>query len=171
MPPVRIEGRIKQKHDTTANWDAAVGFVPLEGEIIIYDDYEIRDGVPFPALKIGDGTTPVGDLPFTASGAGPGSTIVHTTAEWNAMVGYIPTKGTTIVYSDFAVVSGRHQPALKIGDGTTYVQDLPFASSGPSVDDFLEHVNDTVRHTTRLEKENWNSKVSAEVSGTTLLLR
>ena len=31
--------RIKSKHDTTANWNAAVGFIPLSGEIIIYDDY------------------------------------------------------------------------------------------------------------------------------------
>ena len=35
-----VNARIKSKHDTTANWNAATGFIPLAGEIIIYDDYK-----------------------------------------------------------------------------------------------------------------------------------
>jgi hypothetical protein len=33
-----INTRIKLKRDTTANWNAALGFIPLEGELIIYLD-------------------------------------------------------------------------------------------------------------------------------------
>jgi len=33
-----INTRIKLKRDTTANWNAARGFIPLEGEVIIYLD-------------------------------------------------------------------------------------------------------------------------------------
>ena len=33
-----FQGRMVQKHDTKANWDKALNFVPLLGEIIIYDD-------------------------------------------------------------------------------------------------------------------------------------
>lgn len=51
-----FQGRIVQKHDTKANWDKATNFVPLKGEIIIYDDLQ--------KIKIGDGTTKVGDLTF-----------------------------------------------------------------------------------------------------------
>lgn len=51
-----FQGRIVQKHDTKANWDKATNFVPLKGEIIVYDDLK--------KIKIGDGTTKVGDLAF-----------------------------------------------------------------------------------------------------------
>ena len=51
-----FQGRIIQKHDTKANWDKATNFVPLKGEIIVYDDLK--------KIKIGDGTTKVGSLAF-----------------------------------------------------------------------------------------------------------
>lgn len=51
-----FQGRIVQKHDTKANWDKATNFVPLKGEIIVYDDLK--------KIKIGDGTTKVGSLTF-----------------------------------------------------------------------------------------------------------
>ena len=39
MPRKEFNMRMMQKHDTEANWDTAGnnGFVPLNGEIIIYD--------------------------------------------------------------------------------------------------------------------------------------
>ena len=55
-----FQGRMVQKHDTKANWDKATNFIPLKGEIIIYDD--LND------FKIGDGVTKVGELEFAASG-------------------------------------------------------------------------------------------------------
>ena len=51
-----FQGRIIQKHDTKANWDKATNFVPLKGEIIVYDDLK--------KIKIGDGATKVGNLAF-----------------------------------------------------------------------------------------------------------
>ena len=51
-----FQGRIVQKHDTKANWDKATNFVPLKGEIIVYDDLK--------KIKIGDGATKVGSLAF-----------------------------------------------------------------------------------------------------------
>lgn len=52
-----FQGRIVQKHDTEANWKKATNFIPLKGEIIIYDDLK--------KIKIGDGTTTVGNLAFS----------------------------------------------------------------------------------------------------------
>lgn len=52
-----FQGRIVQKHDTEANWKKATNFIPLKGEIIIYNDLN--------KIKIGDGTTKVNDLKFT----------------------------------------------------------------------------------------------------------
>jgi hypothetical protein len=68
--------RIKSKHDTTANWDNAVGFIPLPGEIIIYDDYQTKTWTEMeygqlvtktkliPGIKIGTGNAYVQDLGF-----------------------------------------------------------------------------------------------------------
>ncbi len=70
MPDLNV--RIKSKHDTTANWNNAQGFIPLAGEVIIYDDYDRitteENGITLvkeiPAIKIGDGSAYVQDLPF-----------------------------------------------------------------------------------------------------------
>lgn len=53
-----FKGRIQNKHDTSVNWLTASnnGFIPLDGEIIIYDDLN--------RIKIGDGSTKVDELPF-----------------------------------------------------------------------------------------------------------
>lgn len=59
-----LNARISQKHDTEANWDKATNFVPLAGEVIIYDTDTDHTTV---RMKIGDGTTVVGDLPFATN--------------------------------------------------------------------------------------------------------
>ena len=67
-----INTRIQLKRDTTANWNAARGFVPRAGEVIIYTDYdsyqkEINGRIKtilIPGIKIGDGGAYVQDLPF-----------------------------------------------------------------------------------------------------------
>lgn len=57
----KFNTRIAFKHDTEANWVKAKNFIPLEGEIIIYDADE---NYSYQRIKIGDGTTKVKDLPF-----------------------------------------------------------------------------------------------------------
>lgn len=71
-----INSRIMLKRDTTSNWNNAVGFIPLAGEVIIYDDYQteeyqvIENGVTvtktkkIPGVKIGSGNAYVQDLAF-----------------------------------------------------------------------------------------------------------
>jgi len=66
---VQYNTRIRLKSDTTANWYANPKFIPLEGEVLIYYDYESTvdedDNVLYiPAIKIGDGKTYGVDLPF-----------------------------------------------------------------------------------------------------------
>ena len=60
-----IKTRIQLKNDTENNWNKAVNFIPLKGEIIIYS---ADDSHPFSRLKIGDGDTTVTALPFIDSG-------------------------------------------------------------------------------------------------------
>lgn len=71
-----VNTRIKLKRDTTSNWDNAGGFVPLQGEVIIYTDYQTKTWTTeeygqtvtktanIPGIKIGDGLAYVQDLPF-----------------------------------------------------------------------------------------------------------
>lgn len=68
--------RIMLKRDTTAHWNDARGFVPMAGEVIIYDDYQtktwqveeygelVTKTENIPGIKIGDGLAYVQDLPF-----------------------------------------------------------------------------------------------------------
>ena len=56
-----LNSRIQQKHDTELNWNKATNFIPKQGEIIVYD---IDDNYFYERIKIGDGITPVTNLPF-----------------------------------------------------------------------------------------------------------
>lgn len=71
-----VDARIKLKHDTTENWNNAGDFIPMAGEVIVYDDYEIKTytieeygeqvtkTVKIPNIKIGTGNAYVQDLAF-----------------------------------------------------------------------------------------------------------
>lgn len=63
MPTSTIKTRILHKHDIEANWLLKEDFIPLDGELIIYD---IDENHSYPRTKIGDGKTKISDLPFTA---------------------------------------------------------------------------------------------------------
>lgn len=56
-----IVSRIVHKHDIEANWKKATSFIPMLGEIIVYD---IDASHGHERFKIGDGKTAVNNLPF-----------------------------------------------------------------------------------------------------------
>lgn len=51
-----LNTRIQNKRGTSSDWAQATTFKPLEGEVIVYTDIN--------KIKVGDGNTLVGDLPF-----------------------------------------------------------------------------------------------------------
>lgn len=59
-----LQTRIQLKHDTEANWNVNGTFAALDGEMIIYD---ADDNVNFPRFKIGNGSTPIKELPFATA--------------------------------------------------------------------------------------------------------
>ena len=71
-----IGTRIQLKRDTTEHWNEAIGFIPLPGEVIVYEDYEtktytvqeygetVTKTVQIPNIKIGTGNAYVQDLAF-----------------------------------------------------------------------------------------------------------
>lgn len=54
--------RVKLRNDSHYNWEnKAKDFIPLDGEMILYD---IDDNHPYQLIKVGNGYTPVIELPF-----------------------------------------------------------------------------------------------------------
>lgn len=118
------QGRIVQKHDSSANWAKATNFIPLKGEIIIYDDLN--------KIKIGDGTTKVNDLDFSSSNGLPeggtaGDVLAkgEITGEWETPVeatlvslptGILKSDGNTIT----AATAGIDYMSSIEGDFVTY---------------------------------------------------
>lgn len=90
-------------------------------------------------------------------------TIVKTTEEWNSDISYIPNKGYICVYSDYSTKEDKPIPAIKIGDGTSYLIDLPFVTNGAIEETLSNHINDMTRHITSAERESWDNKISCYI--------
>lgn len=90
--------------------------------------------------------------------------IVHTdtTAHWNAQRMLIAEKGHIYVYSDYLQVEDETLPGIKVGDGTSYLIDLPFVSGDITV--LSDHINNKVVHIRSEEREFWNNKVTCFIS-------
>lgn len=92
-----ITGGASVRIGTTDYWNNKIGFIPMNGEIIIYSDYDsvVVDGhtVSVPGIKIGSGNAYVQDLAFVGAAdredllAHINNTTVHVTNEdklfWN----------------------------------------------------------------------------------------
>ena len=61
MARKNLNARIINKHDVAENWALATNFIPMLGEIIIYD---ADANNPEPRIKIGNDKTNVVALPF-----------------------------------------------------------------------------------------------------------
>jgi hypothetical protein len=56
-----MKARVSQLCKTEAEWARLPDFVPLQGEVIVFSqDKQYK----YPRLKIGDGSTPLRNLPF-----------------------------------------------------------------------------------------------------------
>lgn len=61
MMEKRFNSRIVHKHAVEADWVKATNFIPLQGEIIVYDVDETHD---YERIKVGDGITLINELEF-----------------------------------------------------------------------------------------------------------
>jgi hypothetical protein len=86
---------------------------------------------------------------------------------WNAARGFVPLAGEVIIYTDYkivqreinGVVKNVFVPGIKIGDGQTYVQDLPFVDDELR-DMLMEHINNQDIHVTLQQKLFWDNKLN-----------
>lgn len=87
------------------------------------------------------------------------------TSDWNAARNVIAQYHAVYVYTDYKSINGHDVAGFKIGDGTTYLIDLPFVDAFASM-----HEVDSEAHITNAEREFWNNKNRAIVDGETLVL-
>ena len=102
----------------------------------------------------------------------------NTTAGWKSMITYVPKSGEVVIYTDYKVAtladgSTVNIPGIKIGDGNSYVVDLPFAndmSSAVVLEELDKHIKDTTIHVTQAEKDFWNAKLNYDIDNEELIL-
>lgn len=134
------QGRIVQKHDSSANWAKATNFIPLKGEIIIYNDLN--------KIKIGDGTTKVNDLDFSSclpDGGTTGDALVKETdgGKWETPIeatlvslptGILKSDGTTIskaiAGTDYAAAPNKYTFTVTSATQSTFTIPFDFEDSG-----------------------------------------
>lgn len=91
---------------------------------------------------------------------------MRTMEEWNQDPMFMSKQGVLYIFTNCGY-NGEGQPltGLKIGDGTSYVIDLPFISGGtiPS-QQIEEHLQNEIIHITMAERNSWNNKVTAYIS-------
>ena len=103
-------------------------------------------------------------------GLASGQILVNTTKGWNSQIQLMSKVKTIYIYVDhdsYIDDDGKEiwLPGFKIGDGKTYLIDLPFTDTLVQ-----QHINDEVIHVTSAEKEFWNNKNRAYVDGENITL-
>ena len=121
-----------------------------------------------------EGVTLEGDMLLSDFNAA--TLLYHTEEEWDAQPALVTGAGVIYVYSDHTTVVGPGGevsviPAIKIGDGTSYLSELPFIGGGASPEieqqlDALEaivnnHLANDLIHVSTFDRTEWNRKVSA----------
>lgn len=96
---------------------------------------------------------------------GDQSVMYGSCAQWDAQPQLVARSGTVYVYADGGGVTadGRQVPAVKVGDGTSYLIDMPFTTSP-----MAEHIADASAHVSAADRALWNSgaRYAVDVDGT-----
>ena len=89
---------------------------------------------------------------------------IKTTNEWKQYIDLISQPNIFYIYTDRYTKEDEEghiikYPGIKVGDGSSYLIDLPF------VDDlFYDHIHNMNIHVTLAEKQFWNNKVRTQDS-------
>lgn len=114
-----INTRIQQKHDIEANWLKATNFIPLAGELIIYDP---DDNYSYERFKIGDGETLINNLPFAQN------TFISTEVPTNVAIGSLwidpedTTGGTLLTNLRMIDATSQEHYILYVAEGELTLQ-------------------------------------------------
>lgn len=93
-----------------------------------------------------------------------------TKEQWNINPQLLSKKDVLYIYTNYKKIKKQGEqdqiiiPGLKIGDGTTYLIDLPFindTAGGSEIEQMiLDHINNNVIHISAEERNFWNNKLN-----------
>lgn len=81
-------------------------------------------------------------------------------ADWDMDSTKIAEANTIYVYTDYTGYDGKSLAGFKVGDGVSYLIDMPFVDQV-----YNDHINDSTIHITQAEREFWNNKVRCYLDG------
>lgn len=107
---------------------------------------------------------------LTAEQLGLGRVYYDTKENWDAQTYLIAERAAIYVYSNYEVIydimgNPAYIAGVKIGDGTSYLIDLPFVTDQMTTM-LLAHIGDSAIHLTAAEREFWNNKISCYLDST-----
>lgn len=147
-PDIDIPGGLERHMCTPDEYDAETGLPtiadPREDVFYLVPSKNPTADDMYTEFLYADGHWEV----FGGKGGSTGGAISRSTAEWDADPTYRSEAGVIYIYTDYSHDSEGHDlPGYKIGDGSSYVVNLPFLSSAIATEE---------------ERESWNNKVRVE---------
>lgn len=102
---------------------------------------------------------------LTAEDLGLGRVFYDTTEHWDSQAGLVAEKGAVYIYSDHEYIedeAGNRTPVagIRIGDGTSFLVDMPFISDAATYL-ITSHIANAPIHVSPADRAFWNNKVSA----------
>lgn len=114
-------------------------------------------------LKIGDGVTDWNNLAYFNA-----DNIYYDTQEnWDRQIDLIAERSAIYIYSNHSYINDENDnripiPAIKIGDGTSYLIDMPFMGAD-ILGSLSNHINNQTIHVSNEDRVFWNNKVTSFV--------
>ena len=81
-------------------------------------------------------------------------------ANWNNKRTLVSERATLYIYYDYGQLDDKDVPSAKIGDGTSYLIDLPFIGE-QIMRILIDHINNYDVHITADDRAFWNNKSAA----------
>lgn len=92
---------------------------------------------------------------------------------WKSKIHYVAEKNTMYIYIDYKKDEDQdfYIPGIKLGDGKTYLIDLPFLNNvNSSIDkQILQHVKNKDIHITSQQRLFWNNKLNLTMDNENLV--
>ena len=84
---------------------------------------------------------------------------------WDLNPNFLSEKNVLYIYTNYAIVNNDDKeiaiPGLKIGDGKSYLIDLPFVNDSSNFNEILiDHINNNVIHISAADRLFWNNKLN-----------
>ena len=109
---------------------------------------------------------------LSAYDLGLGQVYYDTKANWNNQLSLIAERAVIYIYSDYEIIydevgNPTYIAGIKIGDGTSYLADVPFITDEMTAL-LIQHLSNSTVHLTNAEREFWNNKISCYLDSNNL---